>query len=187
MSIATIITLIIAGIAGLSIVWWTLRTGISPMPSSKKAVDAMITLIPPDFEGVAVELGSGWGTVGVAMADRFPKAKFIGYELSPLPWLSSWIRTKVTSRHNLSFKRVNFTSTDLSGAQLVICYLYPGGMARLAGQLERELQSQTTVVSNTFRIPGWTPIRTIELKDLYRTPIYQYRVGEHLRPPTRID
>ena len=37
----------------------------------------------------------------------------------------------------------------------------------------------STLISNTFRVPGWTPDTVLELDDLYRTRVYCYTV-----PPT---
>ncbi|KYL32230.1 hypothetical protein A2I96_18185 [Pseudoalteromonas tetraodonis] len=44
----------------LSIVWSTLKTGISPMMSSSKARQAMLNAISMDEKGALIDLGSGW-------------------------------------------------------------------------------------------------------------------------------
>jgi len=48
-------------IVGASIVFSTIKTGISPVPSSKKAYQAMITLADETGTGPIYDLGSGWG------------------------------------------------------------------------------------------------------------------------------
>ena len=67
---------------------------------------------------------------------------------------------------------------SITSASVVICYLYPGAMRRLKGKFEKELSKGAIVVSNTFAIPGWRPMRVIEADDLYRTPLYVYRFSE---------
>ena len=78
-----------------SIVIWTLRNGISPMPSSPKAKAAIFQLIeeyvPKEMEGDIVELGSGFLTLALPIAKKFPHIKIIAYETSTLPYLISKI------------------------------------------------------------------------------------------------
>jgi hypothetical protein len=71
------------GIAAVgSIVWFTLRLGIAPMPSSARACRAMITACENAPPGPVVDLGSGWGTLAIAFARRYPGRRVVGYELS---------------------------------------------------------------------------------------------------------
>ena len=72
-----------------SIVWGTLKTGISPMMSSSKARQAMLAEINMDEKGALIDLGSGWGTLVIAVAKKHPKNQIIGYELSWFPWMIS--------------------------------------------------------------------------------------------------
>lgn len=67
----------------LSIVWSTLRTGISPTKSSGKASRAMLNLVDDCVvDGPIVDLGSGWGTLVIPLARKYPNQQVIGYELS---------------------------------------------------------------------------------------------------------
>ena len=56
----------------LSIIWSTLKTGISPMMSSNKARKAILAQISMDEKGALVDLGSGWGTLVIAVAKKQP-------------------------------------------------------------------------------------------------------------------
>ena len=100
----------------------------------------------------------------------------MAYELSPLPYLFSWIVNKICPKHNLCFERVDFFEKDLTDAGLVVCYLYPGAMARLKSKFDKELKPGTWVISNTFAVPGWHPVKIVEVADLYHTKIYLYRI-----------
>ena len=44
-----------------SILYGTIKTGISPMPSSRQAQKAVLALIPSSISRLVYELGSGWG------------------------------------------------------------------------------------------------------------------------------
>ncbi|EAU63345.1 conserved hypothetical protein [Stigmatella aurantiaca DW4/3-1] len=158
----------------LSIVFFTLRTGISPMPTSAKVRRELLALIPPGLEGTVLELGSGWGTLAFALADACPRAQVVGFELSPLPYAFSWLRQRLAPRPNLRLVRQDFTNVSYEGASLAVCYLFPEAMRRLAPKLAEELPPGAFILSHTFALRGWTPSRTAVAADLYRTPIYLY-------------
>ncbi len=170
-----LLALLIAGV--LSIVFSTLRTGISPMPTSRQVRRLLLTLVEPELEGTVLELGAGWGTLAFALADRCPRARIIAFELSPLPFVFCWLRQRLAPRPNLDLRRQDFTRASFSNASLVVCYLYPGAMARLAPKLLAELPPGARILSHTFALRGWKPVRTLVVDDLYRTPIYLYALG----------
>lgn len=177
MLIAAWCLLALLGGAVLSVVYHTLKTGISPLPSSRRTRRVMLSEIPDGFSGKIVEAGSGWGSLAVPMARRFPEAAVIGYELSPVPYFCSQLR-RLGRYPNLRLYRADFRAVPLADADLVVCYLFPGAMRALDEKLRRELRPGTRVISNTFALPGWTPIRTHRLPDIYATPIYVY---EHVK------
>jgi hypothetical protein len=160
----------------LSIVLFTLRTGISPMPTLGKVRRELLPLIEPELEGTLLELGAGWGTLAFALADRCPRAHVVAFELSPLPFAFCWLRQRLAPRPNLEVRRQDFFRASFSGASAVVCYLFPGAMTRLASKLLAELPPGARILSHTFALRGWTPLRTLVVPDLYRTPIYLYAV-----------
>jgi len=197
--------LLIATFLALTIVWTTLRVGISPMPSSAKAYRAMSILTENTGVGDIYDLGSGWGTLVIRMAIKYPKRKIIGYEISLLPYLVSVLIKCVLRVDNLSLYRQDFMTVDLSGASVLLCYLYPGGMSKLAAlihvpansescssasvasQLDPELLLSDTIraqcgccpdfiISNNFAFPSLKAEQEIRLNDIYGSPIYRYKL-----------
>ena len=156
-----------------SIVIWTVKNGISPMPTSRKVGRLLLEAIPADLSGGVYDLGSGWGTLALSLAKRLPHCSVVGIESSPIPFWAS--KGLAWGQANLFFRREDFFTVPLDGAALVVCYLYPGAMRRLKEKFERELRGGTWVISHTFAIPGWTPWRVAEVSDLYKTRIYIYR------------
>lgn len=154
----------------LSLIYYTLKLGISPMPTSPAAKRALLSLLPEKVEGDIYELGSGWGHLAFSLAYKYPKNHVIAYELSPFPFLLSWLIAKIFGPSNLTFHRKDFFTQDLSSASLIVVYLFPSAMQKLASQLPEG----ATVVSNTFFLPGRTPARTLRLNDLYHTQIILY-------------
>jgi len=161
-------------VAGGSIVWNSLRTGISPMPSSRNATLTMLGEVGTADAGPIIDPGSGWGTVVIATAKKYPQRQVIGYELSPIPWLISVLRKHLCRTHNLSLYRVDFLKADLSNATTLLCYLFPGGMRALEKKLHQEENKIQLVISNTFALPSHEPAKVIKLNDIYTTPIYVY-------------
>ena len=177
MALLELILLIFVLLTVLSIVWTTLQTGISPMMSSGKACQAMLASIDRPANGPLIDLGSGWGTLVIALARKYPRQQVIGYELSWFPWLVSIIRKYSLRLDNLTLYRQDFKKAELSNASILFCYLFPGGMVALHKKLKRELLNEMLIVSNTFALPSCQPTKVIRLKDIYQTPIYVYSWG----------
>jgi hypothetical protein len=164
--------------AMVSILVGVVRTGISPMPSSRRAVQQVLQFVVPPRPGPIYELGAAWGSLAVPLAKAFPDRRIIAYELSTIPWLFLLLRVRVFGLKNIEVVRRDFFRDDLGSAAVVICFLYPGSMVRLSTKLRSELIPGTVVVSNTFALPGWVPDHQSQLKDLYRTKIYRFIVDK---------
>ena len=164
---------VIMVIAAISIVWSTLRLGISPMPSSKQACSAMLQLIDETSDGPIYDLGSGWGGMLISLAKKYPNRTIIGYELSPLPWLTTLVLIRVFGLSNIELYRKNFLQADLSCASVLVCYLFPKGMAELEAKLKKE-GGVDYLISHHFALPSCKSIKEVKLNDLYKTPIYLY-------------
>ena len=179
MSLAGIVVLVAVLVIGASILWSTLRTGMPPMPSLGASRRGMVALVETPPTGAIVDMGSGWGTLAVAFARRFPDTPVVGYEVSFFPWLFSVLLARLLGLSNLSFRRLDFCNAELMGASVVVCYLMPSGMARVRERLETDPGDVDTVISHYFALRGWEADHIVELPDLYRTPLYRYRLSPH--------
>ena len=173
-----LIVLVVFVFVALSILWSTIRTGISPMPSSRTALACLQGLLPETCTGTVLELGSGWGGLALALAQRYPRAQVVGYELSLLPYLYSRLASRRAGCRNLQLERADFFAAAMGEADIVVCYLHHEAMSRLAPLLAEKLAPGALVVSNTFQLPGWTPEATVQLTDMYRNRLYRYRQAE---------
>ncbi len=50
-----------------------MKLGISPMPSSSKAYNAMVLLVDETGTGTIIDLGSGWGNFVIRIAKKNPQ------------------------------------------------------------------------------------------------------------------
>lgn len=158
------------------IVFYSVYLGITPMPTAPKVKKALLAHLPDNVDGTIYELGSGWGTLARPLAKKYQRNRITAYELSSIPFLYSKLVNLILPLENLFMQRVDFFVVDLKDAGLVVCYLYPGAMTRLKAKFEEELRQGTWVVSNTFAVPGWQPVKIVEVNDLYRTKVYLYRI-----------
>ena len=149
------------------------------MPTSEKAKDALLKLLPKDLKGKKIaDLGSGWGTLIFLLAKRYPSSEVIGYENSTIPFLFS---LALNFYPNLHLKNKDFFNINLQDIDLICCYLFPKGIARLKKKFLLELKPGTLILTHTFSILGWNPKKVIEVGDLYRSKIYLYEI-----PPQKI-
>jgi 16S rRNA A1518/A1519 N6-dimethyltransferase RsmA/KsgA/DIM1 with predicted DNA glycosylase/AP lyase activity len=170
--------LITAVFITVSLIYSTVKLGISPMPSSSKAYNEMMKLVDVTGTGSIIDLGSGWGNLVIRIAKKNPKRQVVGYELSLLPWLTSTILIKVLGLQNLTLYRQNFYNANLSGASVLVCYLYPEAMEKIKNKLLLEQPNIDFLISNNFSLPSWQPYKVILANDFYHSPIYLYRIGK---------
>jgi len=176
----TIVLLVLVVFAVFSIIVRTLRNGVAPMPSSVRVRATMTSVLrelsmPP--HGTVVELGSGWGSLSLALSRALPVMKVIGYENSPVPFWFSVIIRRLFRVDNLRLVRTDLYAVSLREAHLVVCYLSPDAMVRLQPKFDAELPPSAVVVSSTFALPSWKATQVIVADDMYRTRIYLYSVG----------
>jgi trans-aconitate methyltransferase len=165
-----------------SIVYRSVRNGISPTPSSGRQIAAILQALQHDLSGTIYELGSGWGTLAIALARKFPDCRIVGIENSAVPYAVSQLLRLLFRQQNLSLRYGDMLQQPLVDATVVVCYLFPGGMQKLVPVLER-LSRGTWIISNTFAIPGWKAADVLAAKDVYRSPIYVYRKEGDLPGP----
>jgi len=171
-----VLLLITAIFITVSLIYSTIKLGISPMPSSRKAYDTMMALVDETGSGSIIDLGSGWGNFVIRIAKRNPHRQVIGYELSLLPWITSTLLKKALGLNNLTLHRQNFYNVNLSNASVLVCYLYPEAMEKIKNKLLLEQPKVDFLISNNFALPSWKSYKVIPLNDFYKSPIYLYKI-----------
>ncbi len=171
-ALTALVTLILMVLGG------TLWTGVPPMPTNRPTWRVMERLLPGAVEGEIIEMGAGWGGVALKLARRYPENRVIAVELSPLPCLIAWCRAKGRTANNLTIRWGSVQKMDVSRAGLATIYLFPSAMARLGEKFLAELPEGALILSNTFSLPGWNPVKRIRAADIHRSPVYLYRKGQ---------
>jgi hypothetical protein len=170
--------LIVMLFGGLLILIFTLITRVPPMPTHRLVVPVMFDMIPEhEAPKVAYDLGCGWGRLAFALATRFPDARVIGIELSPLPWLFCKLRQQIQRRPNLEIRYGNFFRTPLGDADLIFCYLMIGVMRKLSNKLNQEAGEGALVITNSFALQDWAPDDVRVVHGAMAACVYRYRVA----------
>lgn len=157
----------------ISIIIYTLKIGISPMPSSQKTRIEILNQLKNSSNENIIDLGSGFGFLSIFLARKLPEKTIIAYEISFVPWLVSIVLKKIFNIKNLKIYRKNYLKENLHNSTLV-CYLFPKGMELLEDKLFDECIN-TEIISNTFAFRNIKARDIIYVNDLYKTPIYKYQ------------
>jgi hypothetical protein len=140
----------------LSIYWTTFRTQVPFYPSGTAVWNAVADLLPQHQAIRFVDIGSGLGGLVLHLARRRPESVFVGIEVAPLPWLTSFLRVR-SRRGRSSFIRGNYFRQDLSGYDVVFAYLSPAAMPALMEKAKAEMRCGSLLLSYEFPLPGMEP------------------------------
>ena len=140
----------------------------------RRRVEAFADAIAMQPGQVMVDLGCGDGRVLRSVRRRYA-VRAIGYEKNPLAYLLA--RLLCVGRSGITVRFRNFFKADLSGADVIFCYLFPDVLPDLAAKLGRELKPGALVVCANFAIPGWFPEKVLRIDHRrHNDPLYLYRM-----------
>lgn len=125
---------------------------------------------------VVYDLGSGDGRILIIAAKEFG-ARGVGIEIRKDLVEESLKRIRILGLDQaIRIIHGDFFQVDISEADVVTLYLLTSVNERLRPKLEKELRPGTRIVSHDFEIPGWKPIKVVEINDDWRShKIYLYK------------
>jgi cyclopropane fatty-acyl-phospholipid synthase-like methyltransferase len=133
------------------------------VPTPEDAVKAMLQLAgvhPGDF---VIDLGCGDGRIVIMAAAEFG-ARGIGYDLNPVRIREAEANAaKAGVQSRAEFAQKNLFEADIRKATVVTLYLLPSVNEKLKPRLLAELRPGTRVVSHSFTMPDWKPVKTVEV------------------------
>jgi len=137
------------------------------LPSHKKKINTMIELAQIKEGTRIIDLGSGDGAVVLESACKGAHA--VGVEFNPfLVCYSRWrVRHKGFTNH-IRIIQGDLMEYSLNNVDIVFLYLLPKTLLSINEKLRLELPQGAHVVSNTFPLPGWSPIEERNGVFLYR-------------------
>lgn len=137
------------------------------VPSPDEKVSRMLELAELKPGETVTDLGSGNGKILIAAAGL--GCRGVGLEINPfLVWYSRWKIKKLGLENKITILRKDFYDYDLSQTDVVFVYLLPKALKKLKNKMSAELKKDARIISNTFPIPDWTPIRQSEKVFIYK-------------------
>lgn len=135
--------------------------GAGYYPTDRKEIDAAARLLELREGTRFYDLGSGYGRMIIAIAERFG-SDCTGIEVDPI---KCWWTKRSIKRKGLESKvrvlRANFLKVDLSNADAIFIFLSSEGkiMERLLSKIKEECRPNTRIVSFEHRFKNWEPTK----------------------------
>ncbi len=147
---------------GIAVLWfivivsvsWSIIRGAPYSPTRMEKVHNMLNLASLKPGESIYDLGCGDGRILITAARHF-NAQAVGIEIDPFRYL--WCQILITILGLRKKVRVHYGdlfTMDISGADVVVCYLLQKTNDKLEDKLKRELQSNSRIVSNKFLFFG---------------------------------
>ncbi len=166
----------LAGFAVLVLVYWTsFRTQV-PLYLSNAATAAAMASLLPRHPARLLDIGAGTGALLRPLAQARPDCRFTGIELAPATWAIG--RLLLRRQANVEWLRGDLFAPDWSGYDLVYAFLSPVPMAAVWAKACAEMLPGSTLVSNSFEVPGHDPDAVLEVGDRRGTRLLLYRIGK---------
>ena len=133
---------------------------ISFIPTPFEDIATFFKLVSLSESDIVYDLGSGDGRLLFEALEK-GAGKIVGIELDPSLVIEA--RKKAMEKgfeHKAEFLEADVMDVTLSGASVILCYLFPTASEALKPKFELELKPGTRVVMESFPIEGWKPVRT---------------------------
>lgn len=160
----------------LALIYWsTFRSQVPLYLSSKRVRQTLEELLPPAESGKRfsfIDIGSGTGGVIIHLAKKRPDGVFVGIENAPLPFVISWLRTRLSNCGNCQVLWGSFWEQDFTSIDLLYAYLSPVPMSRLWDKASKEMQPGSLMISNTFSVADHPASYSITLDDLHHSTLH---------------
>lgn len=144
--------------------FWVVFFGPPYVPTFKKDIETLLKLANLKPGQTIVDLGCGDGRLLIIAAELGLKA--IGYEINPLLWLVSFLRT----RRYGNLVSVQFKSlwrADLKHTDAVYVFLVGRLMPKLENKLRRDGKRGMVVISYVFQLRHLRPVKQTKNAYIY--------------------
>jgi len=149
------------------------------VPTPQRIVEEMLEVAQVGPSDVVYDLGSGDGRIVITAAQKFG-ARAVGVEIDEkLARASSQRIAELGLEGRARVLHQDMFETNLRPATVVTLYLLTVVNERLRPILERDLRPGARVVTQEFKIPGWTPEKVVHAESEAGVP---YTIYLYVRP-----
>jgi ubiquinone/menaquinone biosynthesis C-methylase UbiE len=134
------------------------------VPTPQSVVQEMLSLAKVGRNDVLYDLGSGDGRIVITAAREYG-ARGVGVDIDPeLVSVARQNAIKAGVADRVEFREGNLFEMDLKDATVVTLYLLQDINMKLRPKLLRELKPGTRIVSHSFDMGDWEPLKTVEIE-----------------------
>lgn len=130
------------------------------VPTPTKAVKEVLKHAKIRKGDILYDIGAGDGRF-LHYAEKLYGAKATGFEIDPFVYAIARFK-QILFRWKGKIIRGNFQKHSLSNADVVICYMLPKTLKKYQKKFDNELKKDCKIISYTFRIGNWKPIKKIK-------------------------
>jgi SAM-dependent methyltransferase len=135
------------------------------VPTTEKAVKAMLKLADVKSSDIVYDLGCGDGRIVIAAAKEY-SAHGVGIDINPERIAEAKENAKKARVENLvRFEENDLFDADIHEASVVTLFLLSSVNLKLRPKLLSDLKPGTRIVSNTFDMGDWKPDKELTLGD----------------------
>jgi len=143
---------------------------------SRKKIREIIKKIDFSNGRLLLDLGCGDGKFLIEAVKKYPNLQAAGFELNLWAYLRAQINiilSKSSSQVKIYYK--NFHQVNLSQADFIYCYLWPGAMEKLKAKFQKELKTGALILSYAFPIKNWIKPKTERIS---KGNLYFYQIPQ---------
>ncbi|MBP7252619.1 MAG: hypothetical protein KBA75_03935 [Alphaproteobacteria bacterium] len=173
---------LLVAITAITYVYYCWRTRVPIVPTQAPARAEIVAAVKaevaarPGARLKIYDLGSGTGSLCMAVARAVPEADVVGMELAWPAWGWSILKQRWARQKNLAFMRGDFWRQDISDGDIILCYLGTIIMPQLSGKLLHEPRVNRLIISNTFPLPKeWQPFQRRSVPAMLSKEVLLYR------------
>jgi SAM-dependent methyltransferase len=134
------------------------------VPTTEAAVQAMLKLGEVKKSDVLYDLGSGDGRIVIAAAKTYG-ARGVGIDINPVRIQEANENAKKAGvTHLVKFVENDLFEADIREASVVTLFLLSTLNQKLKPKLLADLKPGTRVISNTFDMGDWKPVKEIKVE-----------------------
>lgn len=135
------------------------------VPSTERAVEEMLKLAEVKKTDIVYDLGCGDGRIVIAAAKIYG-ARGVGIDINPERIKEARENARRAGvEHLVRFEENDLFAANIREATVVTLFLLPQVNLKLKPRLLSELKPGTRVVSNTFDMGDWKPVKQVNLAE----------------------
>lgn len=154
------------------------------VPTPQLVVEKMLELAQVTSKDVVYDLGCGDGRIVITAAKKYG-ARAVGVDIDQNRINESLANAKAAGVEKLvTFKLEDATKVDVSPATVVTLYLLTSSNMTLRPILTKQLKPGARIVSHSFSMGDWKPLKTEDVSDEsgFNHTLYLWQADGQVRP-----